>query len=122
MFLFDESLDTLLARSTSLGLSVKEHVDAGRIVRAVNPAELTAGEFSHAVREAVVLRSPSRRDRQPEWLPGLGAGRAVLTMHLRELLTYLNQHGVATLSVLAQHGLVGDGSHPSLDVATWPTT
>jgi circadian clock protein KaiC len=119
MFLFDESLDTLLARSASLGLSVKEHVDGGRIlVRAVNPAELTAGEFSHAVREAVV-----RHEARVVVIDSLNGfldsvpGEQFLTMHLRELLTYLSQHGVATLSVLAQHGLVGDGSHPSLDVS-----
>lgn len=30
-----------------------------------------------------------------------------ISMHLRELLTYLNHKGVATLTVLAQHGLLG---------------
>jgi circadian clock protein KaiC len=119
MFLFDEGLDTLLARSASLGLPVKEHVDAGRIlVRPVNPAELTAGEFSHAVREAVV-RNEARVvviDSLNGFLDSV-PGEQFLTLHLRELLTYLNQHGVATLSVLAQHGLVGDAGHPSLDVS-----
>jgi circadian clock protein KaiC len=33
-----------------------------------------------------------------------------LSMHLRELLTYLNSQGVATFSVLAQHGLLGAGT------------
>ena len=49
MFLFDESLDTVLTRAGSLGMALSEQVDAGRIlVRGVNPAELTAGELSHA--------------------------------------------------------------------------
>jgi circadian clock protein KaiC len=118
MFLFDESLDTLLARAAEIGMRVKEHVDAGRImVRQVNPAELTAGEFSHEVREAVVHEARivvidslnGYMDSMPD--------EQFLTMHLRELLTYLNQQGVATLSIAAQHGLVAGASHPSLDVS-----
>jgi circadian clock protein KaiC len=119
MFLFDESLDMLLARSASLGLRVKEHVVAGRIiVRRVNPAELTAGEFSHAVREAVIR--DHARVVVIDSLNGLWdsvPGEQFLTMHLRELLTYLNQHGVATIGVLAQHGLIAQGALPSFDVS-----
>jgi circadian clock protein KaiC len=73
----------------------------------INPAELTAGEFSHAVRETVT-RDGARvvvidslngfMDSVPD--------EQFLTLHLRELLTFLNQQGVATFSVLAQHGLV----------------
>ena len=32
---------------------------------------------------------------------------AFLVLQIHELLSYLNQHGVVTLMVLAQHGLVG---------------
>jgi circadian clock protein KaiC len=35
-----------------------------------------------------------------------------LHLHLHELLTYLNQNGVATIMVLAQHGLVGPMGAP----------
>jgi circadian clock protein KaiC len=119
MFLFDESIDTMLARTASLGMRLKEHVDAGRIlVRPLNPAELTAGEFSHAVREAVI-RDGARvvvvdsvngfMDSVPD--------EQFLTMHLRELFTFLNQHGVATLTVLAQHGLIADPGRSSIDVS-----
>jgi circadian clock protein KaiC len=119
MFLFDESLETLLARSAALGVPLKQHVDTGRIiVRQVNPAELTAGEFSHEVRDAV-MRGGARvvvvdslngyMDSMPD--------EQFLTMHLRELLTYLNHQGVGTLTVAAQHGLVGGAMHPSVDVS-----
>jgi circadian clock protein KaiC len=39
-----------------------------------------------------------------------------MTLHLRELLTYLNQHGAATITVLTQHGLMGDATRSPLDV------
>jgi circadian clock protein KaiC len=119
MFLFDESLDTLLTRAASLGLPMREHVDAGRIlVRAVNPAELTAGELSHAIREAV-----AREEARVVVVDSLNGfmdsvpDEQFLTLHLRELLTYLNQQGVATFTVLTQHGLVADTSRTRIDVS-----
>jgi circadian clock protein KaiC len=119
MFHFDESIDTSLTRAASLGMPMKAHVDAGRIVvRAINPAELTAGEFSHAVRDAVT-RANARvvvvdslngfMDSVPD--------EQFLTLHLRELLTYLNHHGVATLTILTQHGLVQDEPRSFIDVS-----
>jgi circadian clock protein KaiC len=35
-----------------------------------------------------------------------------LHLHLHELLTFLNHHGVATIMVLAQHGLIGPMGSP----------
>ena len=35
-----------------------------------------------------------------------------LHLHLHELLTYLNQQGVMTVMILAQHGLFGPGGAP----------
>jgi circadian clock protein KaiC len=99
-------------------MPVRPHLDAGRIaVRPVNPAELTAGEFSHAVREVitggarvVVIDSLNGfLDSVPD--------EQFLTLHLRELLTYLNGQGVATLTVLTQHGLVPDASRATIDVS-----
>jgi circadian clock protein KaiC len=119
MFLFDESLATMLARMASLGMPMKAHVDEGRIlVRPVNPAELTAGEFSHAVREAVT-RDGARViviDSVNGFMDSI-ADEQFLTLHLRELFTYLNQQGVATITVLAQHGLIADTGKTSIDVS-----
>jgi circadian clock protein KaiC len=118
LFLFDESIDTLLARAASLGMPVRPHLDAGRIaVRPVNPAELTAGEFSHAVREAI---TGGARVVVIDSLNGFMESvpdEQFLTLHLRELLTYLNGQGVATLTVLTQHGLVPDASRSTVDVS-----
>jgi circadian clock protein KaiC len=119
MFLFDESIDTALTRAASLGMPIKAHVDAGRIlVRAINPAELTAGEFSHVVRDAV-----TRREARVVVVDSLNGfmdsvpDEQFLTLHLRELLTYLNQHSVATLTILTQHGVAQDDPRSSIDVS-----
>lgn len=42
MFIFDESLSTLLTRSAGLGMDLKSHIDSGRVmVQHVDPAELS---------------------------------------------------------------------------------
>src|SRR5512138_362451 len=119
MFLFDESIDIALARAASLGLPMKAHVDAGRIlIRAIDPAELTAGEFSHAVTDAVT-RGNARVvvvDSLNGFMDSL-PDEQFLTLHLRELLTYLSQHGVATLTILTQHGLAQEEPRSSIDVS-----
>ncbi|HET7825796.1 MAG TPA: ATPase domain-containing protein [Anaeromyxobacter sp.] len=119
LFLFDEGLDTALARAASLGMPLKPHLDAGLIaVRVVNPAELTAGEFSHAVREAVTVGEA--RVVVIDSLNGFTDSvpdEQFLTLHLRELLTYLNSQGVATLTVLTQHGLMPDAARTTVDVS-----
>jgi circadian clock protein KaiC len=109
MFLFEESLSTLFNRSTSLGMPLQEHVDNGTInVRQIDPAQLQPGQFAHLVRGAV-----EEEDTRVLTIDSLnGYLNAVpeekfLLLHLHELLNYLGQHGVATLLVLAQQGLIG---------------
>ena len=54
MFVFDESLHSLLRRSECLGMDLQEHIDQGLVsVQQVDPAELSPGEFVHAIRAAV---------------------------------------------------------------------
>ncbi len=40
-----------------------------------------------------------------------------LVLHLHELLSYLNQHGVLTLMVMSQHGLVGQDMESPVDLS-----
>src|SRR5262249_22519325 len=57
LFLFEESVKTLLARSEDLGLAVKKHYAAGKLsIRQVDPGELSPGEFVHLVRAEVEKR------------------------------------------------------------------
>src|SRR5690606_2060183 len=57
LFLFDESAQTLSTRMRSLGMSLDRHVDEGRIlIRQVDPAELSPGQFAHLVREAATTQ------------------------------------------------------------------
>src|SRR4029077_14163685 len=54
MFIFDESKGTLLTRAAGLGINLAEHVEAGKVtIQQIDPAELSPGEFAHAIRRAV---------------------------------------------------------------------
>ena len=109
MFLFDESIQTLLTRCAGLGIGLEPHVDAGRVlVKQIDPAELSPGEFAHSIRRAV--ETLSARIVVIDSLNGyLNAmpGERFLAVQLHELLTYLGQLGVATIIIGAHQGLIG---------------
>lgn len=118
IFLFDETVNTACSRAESLGMPLEKHLDSGAIIiRQLNPAELTAGEFSHAVRKAVT--EDGARVVVVDSLTGFIdslADEHYTSMHLRELLTYLNHQGVATLALLAQHGLFAE-ARSNIDIS-----
>jgi circadian clock protein KaiC len=109
VFMFDERISTLYARTRALGLDLATHVEAGRIsLQQIDPAEMSSGEFAHCVQEAVedkhcrviVIDSLNGYEHS------IGDER-VLLVQLHELFTYLANCGVATIVVAAQHGLLG---------------
>jgi circadian clock protein KaiC len=119
LFLFDEAVETSFERSAALGLDLAGLATVGRLsVRQVDPAELSSGEFAHAVRTAVE-REKSRVvviDSLNGYLNAMPSERH-LTLHLHELLTYLGQQGVTTLLLMAQHGLVGGSVNVPVDAS-----
>jgi circadian clock protein KaiC len=109
MYLFEESVSSLVHRTTSLGMPLEELMNKGTInVRQVDPAQLQPGEFTHLVREAVEKNRVRVLiiDSLNGYLNAVPEERFLL-LHLHELLAYLGQKGVATILVFAQHGLVG---------------
>ncbi len=108
-YLFDEGLNTLLARCQALGMALDPHLASGALaLTQIDPAELSPGEFSFRVRDAV-----EREGRSCVAIDSLNAylhampGERFLMLQMHELLSYLNQQGVLTMMVLGQHGLIG---------------
>ena len=109
MFLFDENQRTLIARMLSLGIDLQPQIDAGKmIVRQVDPAEWSPGEFTNAVRIAVAERNSTVVviDSLNGYLHSMPNER-FLIIQLHEILSYLAQQGVASILINAQLGLVG---------------
>lgn len=119
MFVFDESISTLLARCEALSIPLAKHVGAGIVsVQQIDPAELAPGEFAHEVRKAVEERDVRVVviDSLNGYLNAMPEER-FLTLHLHEMLGYLSERGVTTILVMAQHGLIGAGMTSSIDVS-----
>jgi circadian clock protein KaiC len=119
MYLFDEGLTLLFRRARGLGMNLQEHVDKGRLlVHQLDPAELSPGDFIHQIRDAVLARG--LRVLVIDSLNGfLNAmpGEQLLTVQLHELLSFLNQHGVVTILVLAQYGILGSTIESPVDLS-----
>jgi circadian clock protein KaiC len=114
MFAFDEGLGTLYARADGLGISLKNYVDRGLVtVQQIDPAEMSPGEFTQLVRDAVEKRNVRVLliDSLNGYLNSMPDERFLL-LQMHELLAYLNQLGVVTVMVLAQHGMLGQMQTP----------
>ncbi|MET0625483.1 MAG: ATPase domain-containing protein, partial [Pyrinomonadaceae bacterium] len=114
-FIFDESVKIYLGRAAGLGTDLRDEVEAGHLtVQQVDPAELSPGEFAHSVCRAVE-RDGARLvviDSLNGYMQAMPDER-FLTAQMHELLTYLNQQGVVTLLVMAQHGFMGSMASPA---------
>jgi len=109
---FDETRRNFFRRAEGLGMDFRKHGDRFDFLQ-VDPAELSPGELTSIIRRhvehggasMVVLDSLSGyQNAMPE--------EQFLLLQMHELLTYLNQQGVVTILVLAQHGLVGHMQSP----------
>ncbi len=106
IFCFDERIQTFVQRARGLSVPIDQHMKNKTItVKQVDPAELSAGEFSSMVAEAV--------NRDEVTMVGIdslnGYAHALpeerfLSVHLHELASFLNLQGVISLFTLAVHG------------------
>ena len=113
-FAFDEGRGTLEARARVLGLKLDKALETGLIrFQQIDPAEMSPGEFAANVRHSVEAEGARLVviDSLNGYLNAMPEGR-FLVLQMHELLSYLNQQGVLSLLVLAQHGLVGPMNTP----------
>lgn len=119
VFAFDESRSILLSRMKGLGFDLTEGTRSGEVfIRQIDPAEISPGEFVHAVRESVE-RDGARVvviDSLNGYLNSMPDDR-FLTAQLHELLSYLHNRGVVTLLVVAQSGMVGSAMRSPVDAS-----
>ncbi|HZD88973.1 MAG TPA: ATPase domain-containing protein [Pseudolabrys sp.] len=114
LFVFDEELGQLFARAKGLGIDLDAMRDTGKLfVEQMDAAELSPGEFVHRVRTC--MEEQQVRSVAIDSLNGYQAAmpeEQFLTLHLHELLQFLNRRGASTFITLAQHGMVGESISP----------
>lgn len=107
VFTFDEVRSVMLARAKAVGLDIEKAIDAGLLnVQQVDPAELSPGEFAVRIRNGVENGCKLVVIDSLNGYLNAMPGEKYLNNQLHELASYLNQQGVITILVLAQHGLV----------------
>jgi circadian clock protein KaiC len=108
-FIFDETKGALMARAEGLNIRFAEGTAAGQVmIRKVDPVQISPGEFACIVRESVE-QDEARVviiDSLNGYLNTMPQSN-YLTSQLHELLSYLNNRGVATFMVVAQRGMIG---------------
>jgi circadian clock protein KaiC len=121
VYIFDEVMHTLMERSEKLCAGKKSGLEAyvaeGLLhIQQVDPAELTPGAFAHEVRRVVEAGAKVLViDSLNGYLNAMPEER-FLTTHLHEMFAYLNQKGVLTIMVVAQHGMLSTGGVIASDV------
>ncbi len=114
IYAFDEVLRIAKERATRMGLNVGAEIERGTLsMSQVDPAELSPGEFISQIRSDV-----EKHDTRVVVIDSLNGflnampGERDLVLHLHELFAYLNQKGVTSFLVMAQHGLIGSMQSP----------
>ena len=112
-FAFDEVVSIIRTRATALGFDFAKHVESELInLQQVDPAEISPGEFGMRVRRGVEAGVKLVIIDSLNGYMNAMPGEKFLTNQLHELSAYLNQHGVITIFILAQHGLLGPSESP----------
>jgi circadian clock protein KaiC len=119
IYLFDEGIRSYLSRLKSLGFDADPFLEKGLVhLYQIDVAALSPGEFASRVHDAV-----EKDGAKVVIIDSLNGfmnampGEKYLPMQLHELTTFLNQKGIASFMVLAQHGLIGREMQTPVDVS-----
>ena len=118
IFLFEERQRTFIGRCDALGMRLSDRLKSGQIfIEQIEPGTISPGEFAHRIQrmveesrvKIVLIDSLSGYSNA---IPQVNEPLA----RMHELISSLNESGVATLMVVAQHGVIGSMVAP-LDVS-----
>lgn len=113
MFAFDEVREIMLARAQSFNLDLRPHIERGFItVQQVDPAEVSPGEYADRIIRQVEAGCKLVVIDSLNGYMNAMPGEKYLNTQLHELCASLNQQGVLTMLIMAQHGLVGSNEAP----------
>jgi circadian clock protein KaiC len=119
IYLFDERLNTFVHRTEQLGVKLSPLLEQRRLsLDQLDPAQVSAGEFATAIRGRVQRDGAEfvLIDSLNGYLSAMQDEAAVL-VQLHELLTFLNERGVLTILIVAQHGVLGTGMASPVDIS-----
>ncbi|WP_424362922.1 ATPase domain-containing protein [Methylocystis parvus] len=119
IMLFDESVETHLARTEGLGFDMRRAKESGLVLMShLDPAELSVGQIAD-----LLVRQVEKEqikvvviDTLNGYLQSAMDERTVF-LHIRELVSYLGRRQVATFLTLTQHGILGSEMSAPIDLS-----
>jgi circadian clock protein KaiC len=114
LYAFDEGTESIIERASGIGIEIAPLIESGDIaLHQINPAEMSPGEFTALVCRGVTERNAAVViiDSLNGYLQAMPQER-FLALEIHQLLSYLNQQGVLTILIMAQHGLFGAVESP----------
>jgi circadian clock protein KaiC len=113
IYTFDENRGVMFVRARALGFDLEKYVASGAVnVEQVDPAELSPGEFADEVQRSVKTGAKLIVIDSLNGYLNAMPGENYLNNQLHELKSYLNQQGVITILILAQHGPITGAESP----------
>jgi circadian clock protein KaiC len=115
LFLFDERPESAVARAAGMHMDVQPVLKGERLhLRQIDPAELSAGQFAHMMRQEVNVHGADVVviDSLNGYLQAIPDERFLLAQ-MHGMLVYLDRCGVATFLVMGQTGTIGDTYSPA---------
>lgn len=119
IFLFDESTETFLRRSMGLGMNLVPLIKADRIrLHELSFGNITPGKFASLIDRDVDQWGTQivAIDTLTGYLNAMPT-KARLISQMHELMRRLNQKGVLTFLMVAQHGVIGTSIDVSVDIS-----
>jgi len=122
VYVFDEVMHILIERAEKLCFGkaggFASYVTEGLLhAQQIDPAEMSPGAFAHEVRRSVEAGAEVIVIDSLNGYLNAMPQESFLTTHLHELFAYLNQKGVLTIMVVAQHGMLNSGAAGDVDVS-----
>lgn len=122
IYMFDEVMHILIERAEKLCFGKAggfgAYVTEGLLhAQQIDPAEMSPGAFAHEVQRAVEDGAQIIVIDSLNGYLNAMPQESFLTTHLHELFAYLNQKGVLTIMVVAQHGMLTAGTPGDVDVS-----
>jgi circadian clock protein KaiC len=118
IYLFEERQKTFIGRCDALGMNLSQRLNSGQVaIQQIEPGIFSPGEFSHLIQRAVEEDGAKivLIDSLSGYLNAIPQVNEPLA-RMHELVSYLNEAGVTTLMVMAQHGVIGSMEAP-LDIS-----
>jgi circadian clock protein KaiC len=122
IYMFDEVMHILIERAEKLCFGKPggfgAYVEEGLLhAQQIDPAEMSPGAFAHEVQRAVEAGAKVIVIDSLNGYLNAMPQESFLTTHLHELFAYLNQKGILTIMVVAQHGMLTAGTPGDVDVS-----